>query len=201
MSSFKQSGISKPPRAKPTANASKFLADLKAKIDILSPKEESDIQTRFFAWMNENRKLEIRKSAEEKRKKFFEIADTILTSSRSQGIFEDLSFIDKEKYELSEEYFNIQYNLQVPDDFYSEEFFNIQCPLSEETFNNQCNIPENIRFEWIIEEEKKLAKKVQISSATPIKKEFPEASLKKTLRRIFFTDLIIHNYLYGPYKN
>jgi len=180
MSSFKQSGISKPPRAKPTANASnyrkypKFLADLKAKIDILSPREESDIRNRFFAWINENRKLEIRKSAEEKRKKFFEIADKILTLSKSQGIFEDLSDIETaENHEFSEDYSNIPWN-----------------------------IPENVKIEWMVEKEIKSPKKIDHQSYTPVKEvESSNSGVVRTLRRIFFTDLIIHNYLYGPYKN
>ena len=160
------SSLDKPPRAKPTANASNYLADLKARIDMLSPKEESDIQTRFFAWMNENRKLGFLKSAEEKRNKFFEIADTILTLSRSEGIFDNLS------------------DLKPVD--------------SHEISNIPWNIPENVKFEWMVE---KTPKKVQFQLPTSLPDSFPEPSLSRTLRRIFVTDLIIRNYVYGPYKN
>ena len=170
MSALKQSGIFKLPRVKPTANASNYLADLKAKIDMLSPKEESDIRTRFFNWINENRKLKILKNVEEKRKKFFEIADTILTLSRSQGIFDNLSDLEPEKQVFSEDYSNIPWN-----------------------------IPEDIRFEWMIE--KPAPKKIQIQSHAPVQSPFPKPSLSRTLWGIYMTDLIIHNYLYGPYKN
>lgn len=170
MSALKQSGIFKPPRAKPTANASNYLMDLKARIDDLSPKEESDIRTRFFNWINENRKLKIWKSAEEKRNKFFEIAEKILNLSRSKGIFDNLSDLEPEKNVFTEDYSNIQWN-----------------------------IPEDARFEWMVE--KPAPKKMQIQSTAPIQKSFKEPSLSRTIWRIFMTDLIIHNYLYGPYKN
>jgi hypothetical protein len=175
-----KAGISKPPRAKPTANASNyrkysiFLADLNAKIDMLSLKEESDIRTRFFAWMNENRKLKIWKSAEEKRNKFFEIADTILTLSRSEGIFDNLSDLKPaNRNELSDDYSYIPWN-----------------------------IPEDVRFEWMVEKQIKSPKKLDLRLPTPVKEDkFSKSIFTSTLRRIFFTDLIIHNYLYGPYKN
>ena len=166
----RMSSLDKPPRAKPTANASNYLEDLKARIDMLSPKEESDIQTRFFAWMNENRKLGFLKSAEEKRNKFFEIADTILTLSRSEGIFDNLS------------------DLKPVD--------------NHEISNIPWNIPENVKFEWMVEKEIKFPKKLEILSHTPVKEEkSSESVFVRTIRRIFITDLIIHNYLYGPYKN
>lgn len=175
-----KAGISKPPRAKPTANAanyrqySKFLADLKAKIDILSPKEESNIRTKFFAWMNENRKFDIWKSAEEKRNKFFEIAETILTISRSEGIFDNLSDLKPaDSHEFSNDFSNIPWN-----------------------------IPEDVRFEWMVEKEIKSPKKLDHQSPPPVKEvESSKSVFVRTLRRIFITDLIIHNYLYGPYKN
>ena len=170
----RMSSLDKPPRAKPTANASNYLADLKARIDMLSPKEESDIRTRFFAWMNENRKLEIRKSAEEKRNKFFEIADTILTLSRSEGIFDNLSDLKPvDSHEFSNDFSNIPWN-----------------------------IPEDARFEWMVEKEIKSPKKLDHQSHPLVKEEKSSNSVfVRTLRRIFITDMIIHNYLYGPYKN
>lgn len=94
--------ISKPRRAKPIANALNyrkypiFLADLKAKIICLSSKEELDIRTSFFDWMNNNRKLGFWKSAAQKKKKFFEIANTILSISGSHNIFDDLSDIESD---------------------------------------------------------------------------------------------------------
>lgn len=174
MSALKQSGIFKPPRAKPTANSSnyrkypKFLTDLKEQIGYITSKEESDIRTRFFNWINENRKLEIWKSAEEKKKKFFEIAEKILNLSRSQGIFDNLSDIEPEKQVFSEDFSNIPWN-----------------------------IPEDARFEWMVE--KPSPKKVQIQSPAQVQTSMPEPSLSRTLRRIFFTDLIIKNYLYGSF--
>jgi hypothetical protein len=165
---YSKSGISKPPRAKPTAIASNYLTDLKARIGYITPKEESDIRSRFFNWINENRKLEIRKSAEEKKNKFFEIAEKILNLSRSQEIFENLSDLEPEKHVFSEDFSNIPWN-----------------------------IPEDFRFEWMIE--KPAPKKVQIQSPAQVQTSLPEPSLSRTLRRIFFTDLIIKNYLYGSF--
>ena len=179
MSALKQSGIFKPPRAKPTANASnykqypKFLTDLREQIGYITPKEESDIRTRFFNWINENRKLEIWKSTEEKKKKFFEIAEIILNLSRSQEIFDNLSDLEPEKHVFSEDFSNIPWN-----------------------------IPEYVRSDWMIEKEKKLPKKVEILPSPPVKEvESSKSVFVRTLRRIFITDMIIHNYLYGPYKN
>jgi hypothetical protein len=169
-----KAGISKPPRAKPTANASNyrqypiFLADLRAKISYISPKEESEIRIRFFNWINENRRLEIWKCADEKRKKFFEIANTILTISRSHDIFDNLSDLDPDSNE------------------YSSDFSDIQ-----------CNLPE-VSVKWMIE---KVHKKVEIQSHDAIQKPFKEPTLFRTLHRIYMTDLIIQNYLYGSYKN
>lgn len=166
-----QSGISKPPRAKPTANALNYLADLKARINDLSPKEESDIRTRFFNWITENKKLKIWNNAAEKKNKFFEISETILNLSRSQGIFDNLSDLEPEViHDYSEDYSNIPWN-----------------------------IPEDVKFEWMIE--KPVRKKIQIQSHAPVQSPFPKPSLSRTLWEIYMTDLIIHNYLYGPYKN
>ena len=166
----RMSSLDKPPRAKPTANASNYLADLKARIDMLSPKEESDIRTRFFTWMNDNRKLGFLKSAEEKRNKFFEIADTILTLSRSEGFL---------------------FSLTIKISTFSNDFSNIP-----------WNIPEDARFEWMVEKEIKSPKKLDHQSHPPVKEEKSSNSVFiRTLRRIFITDIIIHNYLYGPYKN
>jgi hypothetical protein len=163
----RMSALDKPPRAKPTANSSNyrkysiFLADLNAKIDILSPKEESDIRTRFFAWMNENRKLEIRKSADEKKKKFFEIADTILTLSRSEGIFDNLSDLKPvDSHEFSNDFSNIPWN-----------------------------IPEDARFEWMVEKEIKSPKKLDLPLHPLVKEvESSNSVFVRTLRRIFITD-------------
>lgn len=174
MSALKQSGIFKPPRAKPTANASNyrkypiFLADLRAKIDMLSPKEESDIRTKFFAWINENRKLSSLKTVEEKRKKFFEIADTVLTISRSNDFLNNLTDLESISNEHSTDFSDIQ-----------------------------CNLPE-VSVKWMIEKE---PKKVEIQSHDVIQKPFKEPNLLRTLKRIYMTDLIIQNYLYGSYKN
>lgn len=172
--------ISKPPRAKPIANALNyrkypiFLADLKEKYSYVSQKEESDIRTKFFVWMNENRKFDIWKSAAQKKKKFFEIAETILTISRSEGIFDNLSDLKPaDSYEFSNDFSNIPWN-----------------------------IPEDVRFEWMVEKEIKSPKKLDHQSPPLVKEEISSKSVfVRTLRRIFITDLIIHNYLYGPYKN
>jgi hypothetical protein len=170
---YSKAGISKPPRAKPTANASNyhkypiFLADLKTKMIYISPKEESDIRTIFFNWINENRKIEIWTSASQKKKKFFEIAETILNLSRSQNVFDNLSDIDQEINNYSEESFNIQFNLPEAD------------------------------VKWMVEKEKKIPEKVEFQLPTPSQDLFPEPSLSKTLRRIFIMDLIIYRYLSG----
>ena len=167
---YSNSGISKPPRAKPTVNTSNYIVNLKARIDDLSPKEESDIRSRFFNWINENKKLKIWKSAEEKKKKFFEIAEKILNLSRSKGIFDNLSDLEPEKHVFSKDFSNIPWN-----------------------------IPEYVRSDRMIE--KPAPKKVQIQSPAQVQTSLPEPSLSRTLRRIIMTDIIIQNYIYGPFTN
>jgi hypothetical protein len=61
----------------------------------------------------------------------------------------------------------------------------------------QCNLPE-VSVKWMIE---KVHKKVEIQSHDAIQKPFKEPTLFRTLHRIYMTDLIIQNYLYGSYKN
>jgi hypothetical protein len=119
--------------------------------------------------MSVNKKNGIPITRSEKKKKFHDIVTAILNFSGSQGIFDDLSDLEKTH----------------------ENFV-------EDSSNLECALPEDARFEWMVE---KTPKKVQFQLPTSLPDSFPEPSLSRTLRRIFVTDLIIQNYVYGPYKN
>jgi hypothetical protein len=162
-------GISKKKRANPVPLISTLLVELRSNGLCISPKEESNILTNFLSWMSVNKKNGIPITRSEKKKKFHDIVTAILNFSRSQGIFDDLSDLEKTH----------------------ENFV-------ENSSNLECDIPEPAGFEWMVE---KTPKKVQFQLPTSLPDSFPEPSLSRTLRRIFVTDLIIQNYVYGPYKN
>jgi hypothetical protein len=164
-----KAGISKPPREKPTATASIFLADMRANGACISAKMESNIRRNFNDWITENRKNSIRTSSEDKKKKILEIATTILNFSRSQSIFDDLSDLEPQTHECSCDFSNI--TLDLPE----------------------------VDLRWMVE---KKNKKVEIRLPAPIQPTFSEPSLSRTLRRILFTNFLIHYYLNdGQYKN
>ena len=164
-----KAGIFKPPRVKLTATTSMFFADMRANGACISTKKESNIRRNFNDWITENRKNGIRTSSKDKKKKFLEIANTILTFSRSQSIFDDLSDLEPQTHEYS-------------------------CDFS----NTTLDLPE-VNLRWMVE---KKTKKVEFILPTPIQQPFPEPSLSRTLRRILFTDFLIHYYLNdGQYKN
>jgi hypothetical protein len=103
-----KSGISKLPQAK-------LFTELRANGQYISAKTESNIRSNFQAWICENKKNGIKSSVSEKKKKFHEIATTILTFSKSQGIFDDLSDLEQENSECSFESSNIQMSLPEVD--------------------------------------------------------------------------------------
>jgi hypothetical protein len=162
-------GISKQKRANPVPLISTLFVELRSNGLYISPKEESNIRTKFLSWMSVNKKNGILITRSEKKKKFHDIVTAILNFSGSQGIFDDLSDLEKTH----------------------ENFV-------EESKILQCALPEPSGFEWMVE---KTPKKVQFQLPTSLPDSFPEPSLSRTLWRIFMTDLIIQNYVYGPYKN
>ena len=110
-----KAGISKKPRAKYILLSSKLLTELRENGQHISAKTESNIRSNFQAWICENKKNGIKASVSEKKKKFHEIATTILTFSRSQGIFDDLSDLDLDNSESSCDSSNIQFSLPEVD--------------------------------------------------------------------------------------
>ena len=162
-------GISKKKRASPIPLISTLFVELRSNGLYISPKEESNIRTKFLSWMSLNKKNGLLVTRSEKKKKFHDIVTAILNFSGSQGIFNYLSDLEKTH----------------------ENFV-------EDSSNRECALPEDARFEWMVE---KTPKKVQFQLPTSLPDSLPEPSLSRTLRRIFVTDLIIQNYVYGPYKN
>jgi hypothetical protein len=189
-----KAGISKPPRAKPTATASIFLADMRANGACISAKMESTIRRNFNDWITENKKNRIRTSSKDKKKKILEIATTILNFSRSQSIFDDLSDLEPQTHECSCDFFNITLDLPEVESDIEPQTHECSCDFS----NTTLDLPE-VDLSWMVE---KKNKKIEISLPAPIQPTFSEPSLSRTLRRILFTNFLIHYYLNdGQYKN
>jgi len=100
-------------------------------------------------------------------------------------------------FEISEKILNLSRSQEIFDNLSDLE--PEKHVFSQDYSNIPWNIPEYVRSDWMIE--KPARKKIQIQSHAPVQSPFPKPSLSRTLWEIHMTELIIHNYLYGPYKN